>query len=372
MLKLQEKIVRVGLQNRGYNTYIGLNILNKIGKIIKNVNIGNAIFIITDRKVNKLYGQRVIKNLRAAGFSDIGKFVISDGEESKSWDTYREINEKVYEFEKYQDKKIVIVTLGGGVVGDLGGLVAQTYRRGISYIQIPTTLLGQVDCGLGGKVGINLKEAKNLIGGFWQPKLVCMDIAVLKTLDRRELKSGLAEVIKYGVIKDSKLFEYVEGHLDQIAHYDLRCLNHIILTCVKIKAKITQLDERDDKDIRIKLNFGHTIGHAIEAASSYKIYKHGEAISIGMLCAGEIACRLGLFSNKDFLKLDSLIEKAGLPKKIRECSLKDIMKSMRYDKKFIGGLNRFVLPVKIGKVRIKEGIDENLIKDVIRERMVSA
>ncbi len=369
---MQEKI-RLKLQNdgdRSYDIRIGLNILDKIGNFVKNLNIGNNIFIITDRKVKKLYAQQVIKSFRAAGFSNIGEFIISDGEQSKTQDIAKEIYEKVYDFDKYQDKKIVIVTLGGGVVGDLGGFIAQTYRRGINYIQIPTTLLGQVDCGLGGKVGINLKEAKNLLGGFWQPKLVCMDLAVLKTLDIRELKSGLAEVIKYGVIKDPSLFKYVQEHVGQILHYDLTCLKHIILTCVKIKARITGLDERDEKDIRIILNFGHTIGHAIEAASSYKIYKHGEAISMGMLCAGEIACRLGLLSNKDFLKLDNVIEKAGLPKKIRKCSLADIMKSMRHDKKFVGRVNRFVLPIKIGKVKIVEGIDENLIKEVIRKRMV--
>ncbi len=372
MVKIQEK-VRLKLHNgedRSYDIDIGLNILDRIGTVVKNLNIGNAIFIITDRKVKKIYAQRIIKSCRAAGFNDLGEFVISDGEQSKTQNTVNEIYKKVYDFDKHRDKKIVILTLGGGVVGDLGGFVAQTYRRGINYIQIPTTLLGQVDCGLGGKVGINLKEAKNLIGGFWQPKLVYMDLSVLKTLDLRELRSGLAEVIKDGVIKDPRLFKYVEKHIDQILHYDLNCLNHIISTCVKIKAKIAQLDERDGKDIRIILNFGHTIGHAIEAASSYKIYKHGEAISIGMLCAGEIACRLGLFSNKDFLKLDNLIENAGLPNKIKKCSLPDIMKSMMHDKKFVGRTNRFVLPVKIGKVKIIDDIEESLIKEVIRKRMV--
>ena len=369
--KMEQKI-RIRLLNnidRSYNTIIGRNILNKIGDVIKSLNIGRDIFIITDHKVGKLYGQKLIRSLQSAGFSDIGQFRLADGEPSKKMDTYRRILEKVHDFDKYQDKKIIIVTLGGGVIGDLGGFVAQTYRRGVNYIQIPTTLLGQVDCGLGGKVGINLKEAKNLVGGFWQPKLVYMDLAVLKTLDARELKSGLAEVIKYGVIKDSNLFKYVEEHLDQILHYNFVCLKHIILTCVKIKAKITERDERDERDIRIILNFGHTIGHAIEAASDYKVYKHGEAISVGMLCAGEIACRLGLLNDNDFSRLDNLIKRAGLPTKIKKCSLENIMKSMRHDKKFIDGVNRFILPISIGKVKIVKGIDENLIKDVIRKRV---
>jgi len=373
MAKIQEKIkVKLqGKEDRSYNIVIGSNILDKVGKIVKNLNIGSKdIFIISDRKVGKLYAQRVIKSFQSAGFTGIGEIRIPAGESSKTWDTYRRILEKIYDFDKYQEKKIIIVTLGGGVVGDLGGFAAGTYRRGVNYIQIPTTLLGQVDCGLGGKVGVNLKEAKNLLGLFWQPKLVYMDLTVLKTLDAREMRSGLAEVIKYGVIKNPNLFKYVEEHLEQILHYDPICLKHIILTCVKIKAKITEIDERDEKDIRIILNFGHTIGHAIEAASNYKIYKHGEAISIGMLCAGEIACRLGLFSNKDFLRLDNLIGRSGLPKKIRECSLGNIMKSMRHDKKFIGGVNRFVLPVSIGKVKIVEDIKESPLKDIIKKRMV--
>lgn len=372
MAKIKEKI-RVKLrdkEDRSYNIVISSDILDKIGNIVKSLDIGKDIFIITDRKVGRLYGRRVTKSFKSAGFTDIGVIQITEGESSKTWDRYGKILEKIHDFDKYQEKKIVIVTLGGGVVGDMGGFAAGTYRRGVNYVQIPTTLLGQVDCGLGGKVGVNLKKAKNLLGLLWQPKLVFMDLTTLKTLDTREVKSGLAEVIKYGVIKDQNLFRYVEKHLDQILHCDFACLKHIILTCVKIKAKITEIDERDEKDIRIILNFGHTIGHAIEAASDYKVYKHGEAISIGMLCAGEIASRLSLFSNKDFLRLDNLIGKAGLPKKIRKCSVEDIMKSMRHDKKFVDGVNRFVLPVKIGKVKIVKDIEENLIKDVIRKRMV--
>lgn len=368
-----EQKIRIRLQadiDRSYNIVIGQNILNKIGSVIKNLNIGRNIFIITDHRVGKLYGQKVIRSLKSAGFSDIGEFRVFDGEPSKGIDTYKKIVERIHDFDKYQEKKIIILTLGGGVIGDLGGFVSQTYKRGVDYIQIPTTLLGQVDCGLGGKVGINLKEAKNLVGGFWQPKLVYMDLAVLKTLDARELRSGLAEVIKYGVIKDSKLFKYVEEHLNQILHYDLICFKHIILTCVKIKARITEIDERDEKDIRIILNFGHTIGHAIEAATDYKVYKHGEAIYIGMLSEAEIACRLGLFNNEDFSRLDNLIKRVGFSTKIKRCSLRDIMNSMRYDKKFIGGVNRFVLPTGIGRVKIVKGVDEDLIKDVLRKRII--
>jgi len=371
MTKIEEKI-KVKLrdkEDRSYNIVIGSNILDKVGDIVKSLNIGKDIFIITDQKVGRLYARRVTKSFKSVGFTDVGEIQIAEGESSKTWSMYGKVLEKIHDFDKYQEKKIVIVILGGGVVGDLGGFAAGTYRRGVNYVQIPTTLLGQVDCGLGGKVGVNLKEVKNLLGLFWQPRLVFMDLAVLKTLDDREIRSGLGEIIKYGVIKDPNLFGYIEKHLDQILHCDFSCLKHIILTCVKIKAKITEIDERDEKDIRIILNFGHTIGHAIEAASDYKVYKHGEAISIGMLCAGEIAVRLGLFTSEDFSRLDILIGRAGLPKKIKKCSLENIMKSMRHDKKFIDGLNRFVLPVKIGRVRIVKGIRESLVKDVIKKRL---
>jgi len=356
-------------EDRSYNTIISSNILDKIGIAVKNLNIGKNIFIITDRKVGKLYAQRVIKSFKTAGFSDIKRIQIPSGERNKTLTTAEQIHEKLHDFDKYREKKIIIVNLGGGVVGDLGGYIAGTYRRGVNYIQIPTTLLGQVDCGLGGKVGVNFKEAKNSIGLFWQPKLVCMDLAVLKTLDKREMKSGLAEVIKYGVIKDQNLFKYIEKKWGAILNCNINVLKPIVITSVKIKAGIVEKDERDEKDIRIILNFGHTVGHAIEAASDYKYYRHGEAISVGMLCAAEIACHLGMFSETNFLRLENLIKRVGLSTKIKKCTLRRIMNSMKYDKKFINGRNRFVLPTKIGKVEIREGIDENLIKNVIRKRM---
>lgn len=366
MLKVKLK----NKEDRSYNIIISENILNKSGKILKSLKLGNSIFIITDNIVGKLYGGKVIKSLKNAGFNDIGKIEIKTGEKSKSFNTYIKILNKIYDFDKNQQKKVVIVTLGGGVVGDLGGFVAGTYRRGVNYIQIPTTLLGQVDCGLGGKTAFNFKEAKNLIGAFWQPKLVYMDIHTLKTLNLRELKCGLAEVIKYGVIKDSKLFKYLEKNIEKILNYNIVCLKHIISTCVRIKAKITSLDERDEKGIRIILNFGHTIGHAIESATNYKAYKHGEAIAIGMITAGGIAKKLKLFSDSGFKRLKDLIKRVGLPTKIKNCSLKNIINSMRRDKKFVSGVNRFVLPVKIGQVKVISNIKESIIKTAIKERFI--
>lgn len=258
-------------------------------------------------------------------------------------------------------------TLGGGVVGDLGGFIASTYRRGVNYIQIPTTLLGLVDCGLGGKTAFNFREAKNLIGAFWQPKLVFMDIDVLKTLPVRELKCGLAETIKYGIIKDSNLFAYLENNIKKLLAYDRTSFEHIIPICVKIKAAITSADERDVKDIRIILNYGHTVGHAIESATKYKKYKHGEAIAIGMIIAAGIANKLKLLDNKSVSRIVNLIKDTGLPVKAIGCPQNAILSSMKHDKKFIAGVNRFVLPIKIGKARVVNNVSEKTIKLAIKD-----
>jgi 3-dehydroquinate synthase len=371
IIDFQERI-RVDVSNggdRSYDVIVDFGILDKIGEEVNNLNIGKDIFIVTDTKVGPLYLQRVIKSFKSAGFGDIEPVQVPEGETSKTYEKSSELIDKLAEFDANQDKSVVVVGLGGGVVGDLAGFVAGTYRRGLNYIQISTTLLGQVDCGLGGKVGVNHKSGKNLIGMFYQPKLVFMDLNVLETLDMREMRSGFAEVIKYGMIADCDMFEYIEKHCKQILSLQPDHLKHIIHVCVKIKARITNQDERDDKGIRIILNFGHTIGHAIEAASNYEVYTHGEALSVGMLCASEISCYLGYSNDKDYLRLDNIIGKVGLPKKIKKCSLEEIIKAMKHDKKFVNGVNRFVLSTTIGNHRIEEDIDEGLIKNVIQKRM---
>jgi len=367
------KIIKISLkkkEDRSYKVIIGTDILKDIGKAVRRLNIGNNIFIISDTKVGKLYGKYVERSCAAAGFSSIGKIYIPEGEESKSIKWYSRILESIHKFDKYQDKRIVIVTVGGGVVGDIGGFVAGTYRRGVKYIQVPTTLLSQVDSSIGGKTGINFSDAKNSVGVFWQPCLVYIDLSVLKTLNLRELRAGLAEVIKYGVIMNKRLFEYLEKNMKKILSYELSTFKYIVPEAVKIKARITELDERDVKDIRAILNFGHTIGHAIEAATKYKIYTHGEAVAVGMLCAGEIAYQLGMFKYSELQRLDDVITRAGLPCKIKNCNIDSIMHSMKYDKKFVGGKNKFILPVRIGKVKVVAGVDERIVKQVIQRRMM--
>ncbi|MEI6846273.1 MAG: 3-dehydroquinate synthase, partial [Candidatus Firestonebacteria bacterium] len=349
------KLIKISLKTRSdksYNIVLGYNILPDLGKAVKKLDCGNSIFLITDKNVAKFYLKKTIAALKKGGFSDIGKVIIPAGEEQKNSGTFLKLLNALYDFDKNQQKKVIILTLGGGVVGDLGGFVAGTYRRGVSYIQIPTTLLGFVDCGLGGKTAFNFREAKNLIGVFWQPKLVYMDTAVLKTLPFRELKCGLAEAIKYGIIKDPVLFNFFENNMEKLLKGDKNALDKIIPVCAGIKAKITSADERDDKDIRIILNYGHTLGHALEAATNYKKFHHGEAIGIGMVLAAKLAVKIGCLSPSVALRIEALIGSAGLPVSTGNISPKIILASMRRDKKFISGVNRFVLPTEIGKVKV--------------------
>ena len=364
------RTIRVKLASsadRSYNIILGHNILSQLGRALRALNCGGtAVFIITDRNVARHYLKKTVSSLNKAGITDIGNIILPAGEEQKNFRTYLKLLNAVYAFDRNQQKKIVLVTLGGGVVGDLGGFVAGTYRRGINYIQVPTTLLGLADCGLGGKTAFNFREAKNLIGAFWQPGLVYMDTAVLRTLPLREFRCGLAEIIKYGVIRDAKLFSFLEKNMSFLLKGKIAPLNKVIPACVKIKAAITSADERDDKDIRIMLNYGHTLGHALEAATDYRKFKHGEAVGIGMALAAKIAVKLGLLPQKDAQRIRTLITAAGLKTSAKDIPANKIISSMRRDKKFIAGVNRFVLPAGIGRAVVTENIPESLIRQALK------
>jgi 3-dehydroquinate synthase len=270
-------------------------------------------------------------------------------------------------FSGAREKKVFVVNLGGGVVGDLGGFVAATYNRGINYVQIPTTLLAFVDCGIGGKVGINFNGAKNIIGAFHQPSLVFADLSFLETLSKRELRSGLAEVVKYGVIQSPKLFEFVEKNVDKIFSLDKAVIQEIAVESYSIKADIVARDEFDRKGIRARLNFGHTIGHAVESASRYA-YRHGESVSIGMVCANDIAVMRGLLSNGDAARVENLLVKIGLPVRMKNHNLSEILEFFWRDKKFVNGKNKFVLASQIGKTRIVDDVPMRVVERAIRNR----
>jgi len=358
------KIVKVNLKERSYSIIINFDNYARLGKEIRKLNIGEDAFIVTDKNVMKIVGEKIISSLKKEKLS-FHIETIPPTERSKSIKVWINLVEKLAKFDK--KRKVFLVALGGGVVGDIAGFLASVYKRGIPYIQIPTTLLAQVDSAIGGKTAIDLSFGKNLLGTFYQPRLVYTDISVLETLPIREIRNGLAEVIKYGAIKDKYLFNYLEKNEFNPRKYDWQ---YIVSKCSKIKAKIVEKDEYDKKEIRMILNFGHTIGHGIETASEYsKKYSHGEAISLGMLCAVELGILLKITPKEVLKRLEDLIIKIGLPQKIKSLDIKDIMKAIGYDKKFHGRTTRMVFLKDIGSAFIAEGIPWNLITKVIKKRL---
>ncbi len=365
---LPEKIIRLKLGPQSYDAILGYNNTGNIGNYLRSTTGNENVFILTDTKVGPHYAARLKEALKKDNFRDIHVEEVPEGEESKSIETWIHLLERVHEFSSGKEEKVLIVNLGGGVIGDLGGFVAATYTRGCHYVQMPTTLLAVVDSALGGKVGVDFAGVKNLIGSFYQPRLVFVDLSLLKTLDAREVRTGLAEVVKYGVIKDSLLFDFMENNHDKLLNLEPEATYHVAAKSLKIKAATVQQDLLDQKDIRIILNYGHTIGHAIEAASGYS-YSHGEAISIGMVAENSIACEMGLLNKEKAARIRNLLKAIGLPVVSRKYEVSRILQFLSRDKKFTKRSNRFVLPADIGSVQIVSGVDQKLIEKAVREVM---
>ncbi len=358
----RKKTLTVKLGSRSYPIIISRGILSQLGQEIKKINPGLKGLIVTNPKVKLLYGAEVLKNLKKAGF-EIYLKSIPDGEEYKSFQQLR----RIYDFllKHRFERNSFIVALGGGVIGDLAGFAAATYARGIPYIQVPTTLLAQVDSSVGGKVAVNHPSGKNMIGAFYQPKLVFIDLNLLMTLPLNQLQNGLAEVIKYGVIWDSRLFDFLEQHIRKILNYDLEALQYLVFRSCQIKAQVVSRDERE-KELRTILNFGHTLGHALESLGGYKHFSHGEAISVGMVFAGRLALKMKEFSATDLERLIHLLKRAGLP---TQPGIKTIEKAIPYllaDKKVKNGEIRFVLPRKIGRVFVRPVSINTLRKTILK------
>jgi 3-dehydroquinate synthase len=359
--------VKVELMDRSYYIYIGEGLLNTVGKLLKEEEIGDEVVIITNPKVGGIYEEKVNRSLREVGIKT-WTIEIPDGEEYKTLKVAEYIYNKLIDIHAH--RYTILIALGGGVVGDVVGFVAATFMRGIPFIQIPTTLLAQVDSSVGGKTGINLPAAKNMVGAFWQPKIVVIDPEVLKTLSLREFKSGLAEVIKYGMIKDAMFFKYLEQNLENIKKLDMSTMNYIIKRSCEIKAEIVSLDERE-AGLRAILNFGHTIGHAIEAQMSYQVFRHGEAVSIGMVCATKISAKIGIFHKKEELvRLIQLLQAIGLPVKFKDLTPEQIWSTIMLDKKRVKTDKvRFILPNRIGYVIIMDDLNEKIVLDILKEQM---
>ena len=360
--------ITVHLGNRSYDIVIFENAVKGFGKLLRERGISGEVMIFTSPRIGDLYFEMVQQSLRSAGFTRIVRHDIPDGEKNKNWKEYSNCLDALMKHFPESGEIPIVINLGGGVVGDIGGFAAGTFRRGIPYIQVPTTLLGDVDCGVGGKVGINFNHVKNIIGMFHQPLMVFSDLSFLKTLDPREVRSGVAEVIKYGAVCSRELFEYLEDNIEKLVALEPAVLRNVVNRCYRIKAEVVEQDEEDNKGVRIVLNFGHTVGHALEMEAKYRM-THGEAISVGMIAATKIALRLNKCDQTVLDRLQALINRAGLPVSIppkQKINITSLLETMKHDKKAVEGTNRFVLPTAIGKWCKHDKVSESLIAEVVK------
>lgn len=350
--------ILVRLKTFSYSIIVDKEVSLSLPLQIKKLGVGLDVIIVTNPVVKKLCGGLLIKALLKGGLT-VKVFEVADSEKSKSVKTAFDLVEKIAHYAA--DKKIVVVALGGGVVGDLAGLVAAVYKRGVPFIQVPTTLLAQIDSSIGGKVAVDLPTGKNLVGAFYQPRLVVADISFLATLSDRQIKNGLAEAVKYGVIKDAALFAFIEHNLDRLLARDTAALAWVVGRCAAIKARVVSMDEKETKGIRTILNFGHTVGHGIETAAGYDRYQHGEAVALGMRAAVEMSVRLNMLKAMDAARINAVLTVIGLPQCAQGLSVAKVMGVMKFDKKFLGKKNRFVLVERIGRAVVKEGIALNVV-----------
>ncbi|HOV79807.1 MAG TPA: 3-dehydroquinate synthase [Bacillota bacterium] len=351
--------VRVDLGMRSYDIKIGANILPMLGMHLDRLETGRKILLVTNPTVRRLFCSRIIPGLKEKKYEMIiGE--IGDGEEHKILSTA----EKLYDlaFENGLDRRCPVVALGGGVIGDVAGFVAATFLRGVPFIQVPTTLLAQVDSSVGGKVAVNHPGGKNIIGSFYQPRLVLTDIETLSTLPEREIKSGLAEIIKYGVIWSRQFFEWLEDNIGKLLERDSGALITAVYESCRIKAKVVETDETE-RGLRAVLNFGHTFGHAVEVLTGYGTCTHGEAVGLGMAVAARFAEGVGLLGAPECERIVKIIGRAGLPVKLPEnLQPEDLLKCFYRDKKSKEGRLTFILPRRIGMVIEMNVEEEGLLK----------
>jgi 3-dehydroquinate synthase len=359
-----EKIT-VSLGERSYDIIIEAGGIARLGAYLGGLRLGAKCAVITDPRVKGLCGSLVTNSLADAGLK-VDVVTFPEGEENKTLAAVERLYHEMLSLGL--DRKSFVVALGGGLVGDVAGFAAATYMRGIRFVQVPTTLLAQVDASVGGKVGVNLPEGKNLVGAFHQPSLVLIDPDVLRTLDPRDLKAGFAEVIKYGIIRDADFFSFLEENWEAILSLEPSAMEKVIAVSCRIKAGVVAADEREESGLRAILNFGHTVAHAIEALSDYTTYRHGEAVAIGMALAADISARLGHLPKGDADRIESLLKSVGLPVTFSGLDTGQLVSRMRFDKKAHGERIRFVLARKIGEVFLTDGVPRDTVAEVLRER----
>ena len=355
---MKATVIRVRPSSKPYNVHVGTGILKQLSNLISKSGATGRRFVVSSHKIWDAHGPTISKSI---GRTD--NILIPDGERAKTVKTVGTIYDALIEAQA--DRTTTIIAIGGGVIGDVVGFAAATYLRGVRLVHVPTTLLAQVDSSIGGKVGVNHRLGKNLIGAFYQPSIVVSDPVVLNTLPRREFRSGLYEVIKYGMIRDLNLFQRLNTNLNKILSLDQTELVHIIATSSRIKASIVSEDEYEG-NIRRILNFGHTAGHALEAATRYRRFRHGEAIAYGMLVVADLATRRGLLKQADQEALAALISELGTLPCISDLSAKSLVEIMGRDKKVLKGRLHVVLPTDIGKTVIVDDITPKELKQSLR------
>lgn len=373
------KIVKVKLFRKTYPVHIGVS-LEEIGKALR-PHKPSKVLVVTNSLIYRLHGARLLKGLKKARFNPIFTMV-PDGEEYKTIEQANQLYKSCLKAEL--DRNSMIIGFGGGVIGDLAGFTGATYMRGVQVVHVPTTLLAMVDSSVGGKTGVDLPEGKNLVGCFYQPQMVWMDVSTLKTIPYDQWCNGMAEVIKYGVIADKKFFSLLEDIAEgtikksvfqkfiikKVRKYPFNLtqelLETIIIRSCEIKAKVVMEDEKEEKGVREILNFGHTFGHALEVITHYRTYKHGEAVAIGMLMAARLAEKMGMFKDRE--RIEQVVRRFALPvKPAEQFDPDELIAHMKKDKKTIKGKIRFVLPERIGSVALCSNVPEKLVCSILKE-----
>ena len=366
-----KSVIPVDLPQQAYDSAIAAGSLDELGTWMtgtatKPLKLGKKVLLVSNPMIFEHYGQRAIAALEQVEF-EVASYILPEGEQSKTLESVQKIYDAA--LENYLERSSTMVALGGGVVGDMTGFAAATWLRGINVLQVPTSLLAMVDASIGGKTGVNHPKGKNLIGAFHQPRLVLIDPQVLQTLPEREFRAGMAEVIKYGVIWDAELFTQLEQsqRLDQLQYLDQGLLQEILTRSCQAKAHVVSKDEKE-AGLRAILNYGHTIGHAVESLTGYRSVNHGEAVAIGMVAAGQIAVELQLWDQDANQRQLALIQKAGLPTRLpAELDIAAVLTSLQTDKKVEAGRVRFVLPTQIGVVTVTDQVPADVIQQVLHQ-----
>jgi 3-dehydroquinate synthase len=355
------KTIRVKAAGGGYACLCGAGVLRYAAREIAGLGKFSSVRVVSSPRVWRAVGKSVKRGLARDGASKLHLF--DDGEPQKNMRSVESLCRALTR--AGADRRALIVAVGGGVVGDVAGFVAASYLRGVGLVQVPTTLVAQVDSSVGGKAGVNLPEGKNLVGVFYPPRLVLVDYEMLRTLPEREYRSGLAEVVKYGVIADRKLFAYLETNMEKVLRRDRGALEYLIPRCVQIKALVVSRDERE-AGLREILNFGHTFGHALESVTKYKRFKHGEAVAWGMMCAALLGHEIGMMAADEVSRVVALVRRIGSLPVWPRVTPQVLMDAMRADKKTQAGKLRFVLSAKIGVAKSVDGVPTAAVESVLR------